>query len=114
MSQTFGWLVLAAVFGVELLAMAAAAAWGAWYAGAWLAVLAALAVAVAWGLFASPRAPFAPGPVRPVTKVVVFGLAALGLWTSGHETWAVTFAVVVVVVHALARLPFVRALTAEG
>ena len=113
MSQAFGWVVLAGVFAVELLAMAAAAVWGASYAGAWLAVVAALAVAVVWGLFASPKAPWAPGLVRPVTKVLVFGLAATGLWLSGHEALAVGFAVVVVVVHALASLPLVRALTAE-
>ena len=84
MSQAFGWVVLAGVFAVELLAMAAAAVWGASYAGTWLAVVAALAVAVVWGLFASPKAPWAPGLVRPVTKVLVFGLAATGLWLSGH------------------------------
>ncbi|MFN8194567.1 MAG: DUF2568 domain-containing protein [Nocardioidaceae bacterium] len=111
MRETWGWVVLAGVFGAELLAIAAAAVWGAWADGLWLALVAAGLVVVVWGLFASPRAPYAPGPVRPVTKVLVFRLAAVGLWVSGHPVLAACFVVFVLAVHALARLPFVRDLT---
>ncbi len=110
MTRTLGWLVLATVFGLELVAVAAAVVWGRWQAGWWLGLVAAAAVVVAWGLFASPRAAWGSRVVRLVVKVLVFGLSALGLWVAGHPVAAVSLAVVAVVVHALAALPFVRSL----
>lgn len=106
--------MLAVVFLLELAAVAAAAVWGQWYAGPWLALVAAVAVLVAWWLFASPRAPLAGPVVRPVTKVLVFGLASAGLWASGHRTAAAVLVMVAVAAHALAALPSVRALTEES
>ena len=57
----------------------------------------------------------AGGPVvRPVTKVLVFGLAGLGLWAAGHHGWAVAFLVFSVVVNGLALLPSIQALVADA
>ena len=55
------------------------------------------------------------GPVvRPVVKVLVFGLAPLGLWVAGHHGWAVALLAFSVVVNGLAQLPAVRALVTEA
>jgi hypothetical protein len=107
------WTVLALVFLDELLAVAAAAVWGARTSGPLLAIAAALAVLVVWYLFASPKARYGGPVVRPVVKVVVFTLAALGLWVVGLTGWAVAFLVFSILVNALAQLPSVRA-TAAG
>jgi hypothetical protein len=77
----------------------------------WLAPLIALA---AWFLLASPKARYGGPVVRPVTKVLVFGLASLALWSAGHPAWALALLVFSVVVNALAQLPGVRALTATS
>lgn len=109
-----GWLVLALVFLDELLAAAAAAVWGSSAGGALLAIVMALVVVGVWWTFASPKAPLGGPVVRPVTKVLVFGLAALGLWASGHHGWAVAFLVFSVVVNGLALLPPIQALVADS
>ena len=114
-SAGFGWAVLALVFLDELLAMAALGVWG-WQAPEllprWLLVwLLPLLAMAAWSLLASPRASYGGPVVRPATKVVVFGLASLALWSAGHPGWAVAMLVFSVVVNALAQLPGVRALT---
>lgn len=108
----FGWVVLSFVFLDELLAMVAFGVWG-WQASpAWLLVwLAPLLAMAAWFLLASPKARYG-GPVsRPVTKVVVFGLASLALWSAGHPAWALALLLFSIVVNGLAQLPRVRALT---
>ncbi|OLF08352.1 hypothetical protein BLA60_23270 [Actinophytocola xinjiangensis] len=57
-----------------------------------------LLAAVAWGLFAAPKATFAvPLVAVLVVKAAVFGAAALALYVRGHRTLAIGFAVVVVV-----------------
>ena len=107
-----GWTVLSLVFLDEVLAAVAAGVWGA-YAGGWaLAVLAPLVVVAAWWAFASPKARWGGPVVRPVVKVLVFGLASLGLWVSGHHGLGVALLVFSVVVNALAQLRFVRTLAA--
>ena len=63
-----------------------------------------------WWAFASPRARWGGPVVRPVVKVLVFGLASLGLWAAGHHGWAVALLVFSVVVNGLAQLPSIRAL----
>jgi hypothetical protein len=63
-----------------------------------------------WFFFASPKAAYGGTVVRPVVKVVVFGLATAALWDAGQETWAVLFLGFSVAVNALALLPRVRAL----
>ncbi|HWJ09640.1 MAG TPA: YrdB family protein [Nocardioides sp.] len=115
MSAIFGWSVLALVFVDELLAVAAFGVWGWDHDPRWLLVwlLPALAMTV-WFLLASPKARFGGTWVRPVAKVVVFGVATLALWDAGHEDWAVALLVFSVVVNALALLPSIRVLTEEG
>ena len=74
----FGWFVLSLVFVDELLAMAAFGVWG-WQASPrWLLVwLLPLLAMAAWYFLASPKAAYGGPVVRPVAKVVVFGLASL-------------------------------------
>lgn len=105
-----GWLVLTLVFVDEVLAAVAAGVWGR-YAGGWpLAVAAPLVVVAAWWAFASPRAPRGGPVTRPVTKVLVFGLASAGLWVAGQHGWALGLLVLSVLVNALAQLPSVHRL----
>ncbi|WP_406832943.1 DUF2568 domain-containing protein [Pedococcus sp. KACC 23699] len=108
-----GWCVLALVFLDEVLAAVAAGVWGRYAGGVLLAVLAPVAVVAVWWAFASPRARFGGPVVRPVVKVLVFGLASAGLWAAGHPTAAVALLVFSVVVNAAAQLPWVRSLVAE-
>ena len=90
--RAFGWLVLALVFVDEVLAAVAAGVWGAYAGGPPLAVLMPVVVVAVWWAFASPKAPRGGPVVRPVVKVLVFGLAVAGLWAAGHDGWAVAFA----------------------
>jgi hypothetical protein len=110
----FGWSVLALVFVDELLAMAAFGVWGWDHDPRWLLVwLLPLAAMTVWFLLASPKAPFGGTWVRPIAKVVVFGLAALALWDTGHEDWAIALLAFSVVVNGLALLPSIRVLVEE-
>ena len=106
----FGWLVLALVFLDELLA---AAVWGRSEGGVLLAIVMVVVVVAVWWLFASPKAPLGGPVVRPVTKVLVFGLAGLGLWAAGHHGWALAFLVFSVVVNGLALLPSIQSLVTD-
>lgn len=108
-----GWTVLFLVFVDELLAMAAAAVWGAHVGNAWLAVATALLTVVVWALFASPKARYGGPAVRPVTKVLVFSLASVGLWASGHHVLAVAFFAFSAVVNGLAQLQSVQVLVRD-
>jgi len=110
----FGWTVLGLVFLDELLAMAAAAVWGAHVGGVLLAVLMPLVVVVVWALFASPKAPYGGTVVRPVVKVLVFTLASVGLVAAGHPGWGIALFGFSVLVNGLAQLPAIRALTDPG
>ena len=104
--------MLAAVFADELVAMAAFGVWG-WQADPrWLLVwLLPLLAMVTWWAFASPKAPYGGPVVRPVAKVLVFGLATLALWDAGHPGWALALLAFSVVVNGLSQLPQVRAVT---
>jgi len=107
----FGWIVLALVFVDELLAMTAFGIWGWQRDPRWLLVwLLPIVAMLVWFFFASPKARYGGAVVRPVAKVIVFGLATLALGHSGHETWAVLFLVFSVVVNGLALLPSIRVL----
>jgi hypothetical protein len=109
----FGWTVLFLVFVDELLAISAAATWGSWLGGPLLAVAAGVAVVVVWFLFASPKARYGGRYARPVVKVLVFTLASVGLWVSGHEALAVAYFAFSVVINALAQLPSIKVLVAD-
>jgi hypothetical protein len=109
-----GWVVLALVFLDEVLAAVAASIWGAHAAGVALGVVMPLLVIAIWWVFASPKAPLGGPVVRPVTKVLVFGLASLGLWAAGHHGWAVAFLVFSVVVNGLALLPSIQTLVSDA
>ena len=106
----FGWTVLFFVFVDELLAVAAAAVWGGHVGNAFLAVGMGLLTMLVWFLFASPKARFGGPVVRPVTKVLVFTLASVGLWASGHHALAVALFVFSAVINGLAQLPSVKVL----
>jgi hypothetical protein len=108
-----GWTVLFLVFVDELLAVAAAAVWGNHAGNAALAVVMGLATVVVWFFFASPKARFGGPVVRPVTKVLVFSLASIGLWASGHHALAVAMFVFSLVINALAQLPSVKVLVQD-
>lgn len=108
-----GWSVLFLVFVDELLAVAAAAVWGNHAGNPVLAVVMALATVLVWFLFASPKARFGGRVVQPVTKVVVFTLASVGLWASGHHALAVALFVFSAVVNGLAQLPSVKVLVRD-
>ena len=108
-----GWTVLSLVFVDELLAVAAAAVWGGHTSGVWLAIGAGLLVVVVWFLFASPKARFGGRVVRPVTKVLVFTLASVGLWAAGHHALAIALRVFSALVNGLAQLPSVRVLVRD-
>jgi hypothetical protein len=111
--RVFGWFVLALVFVDELLAMAAFGVWGWQTSPAWLLVwLLPLLAMLAWFFFASPKAAYGGPVVRPVVKVLVFGLASLALWDAGHPAWAVALLVFSVVVNGLAMIPAIRDLAA--
>ena len=114
MNAIFGWSVLALVFLDELLAVAAFGVWGWDRSPRWLLVwLLPLLAMTVWFLLASPKAPYGGPLVRPLAKVVVFGVASLALWDAGHEGWAVALLVFSVVVNGLAQLPSIRVLAEE-
>ena len=107
--RAFGWTVLALVFADELLAMAGLGGYGWSTSPRWLLVwLLPLLAVLAWSLLASPKARYGTPVVRPVVKVLVFGLASLGLWAAGHHWLASALLVFSVVVNALAQLRVVR------
>jgi len=111
--SSVGWLVLTLVFVDEVLACVAAGVYGA-HRGGWLLAtgLVVLTVAV-WWTFASPKAPLGGPVVRPVAKVLVFGLATAGLAAAGHPAWAIAFLVFSVAVNALALHPDVQKLVSQ-
>ncbi len=109
--KVFGWLVLILVFVDEILCCVAAGVAGYHWFGAAGAVAGPLVVVAVWSQFASPRARFAGPVLRPVVKVLVFGLCSLGLILAGYPTWGVLLAIFSAVVNGLAQLPSIRALT---
>ncbi|KRC52943.1 MULTISPECIES: DUF2568 domain-containing protein [unclassified Nocardioides] len=114
MSAIFGWSVMALVFVDELLAVAAFGVWGGHHDPQWLLVwLLPLVAMTVWFLFASPKARYGGTVVRPVAKVVVFGLACVALADAGHGDWALALLVFSVVVNGLALLPSIRVLVEE-
>jgi Protein of unknown function (DUF2568) len=97
-------------FALEVAALGALAWWGADTGGGLaakilLAAGAPILAAVAWGLFAAPRARFGvPLAAVLVVKVIVFGLAAGAVYAIGRAGLAIAFAVVVLINTALATV----------
>jgi len=110
----FGWFVMTLVFVDELLAMAAFGVWGWQHEPRWLLVwLLPLAAMFVWWSFASPKAPRGGPVVRPVAKVIVFGLASLALLDAGHSEWAIALLVFSVVINGLAQVPAISRLPTD-
>ena len=104
-------MILLLVFVDEVLAVAALGYWGWHLEPAWLWVwLLPLVGMQAWFWLASPKARFGHPIGRPLVKLLVFGLAAYGLWHTGHPTTAGAFLVFSFSVNALAQIPGVHAL----
>ncbi|BBH18637.1 hypothetical protein Back2_29240 [Nocardioides baekrokdamisoli] len=101
-------LILALVFLDEVLAAVAAGVWGG-HVGVFLAVVMPIVVVLVWWAFASPKARWGGPVVRPLTKVIVFGLASAGLWAAGHHALAIAMLAFSVVINALAQMRSVRA-----
>ena len=110
MPAALGWVVLGLVFVDEMAAAVAASVWGGHVGGWVVSWLALVAVIVVWAMFASPKAPYGGPVVRPVVKVLVFGLASLGLVAAGRPVLGAALLVFSVVVNGLAQLPSVQAL----
>jgi hypothetical protein len=91
---------------LELGALAIAAYWGYTTADGglrWVLALGApLVVAVAWGVFVSPKAKVdVPRPVRFAIELTILGAAALALASTGHSKLAIGFAALAVLGGAL-------------
>lgn len=88
-------------FALEIAAVIALGWWG-WHignggiTGTLLAIAIPGAAFAVWGIFAvkddpsrNPNPPVpVPGWVRLLIEAAVFGVAAYGLWSSGHRAWA--------------------------
>lgn len=110
-----GWCVLALVFVDEVVALVAFALWGyqqdPWWLWTWLLPLLGMLL---WFWFASPKARFGTQLLRPLVKVLVFGLATLALWDLGHPTEAIGFLVFSIAVNALAQIPTIASLADDA
>jgi Protein of unknown function (DUF2568) len=110
-----GWCVLALVLVDEVIALIAFALWGyeqdPWWVWVWLLPVAGMQ---AWFWFASPRARFGQPVLRPLVKLLVFGLATLAVWDLGYPTAAMGFLVFSFAVNALAQTPFAASLADAG
>ncbi|MFE9323700.1 YrdB family protein [Nocardia sp. NPDC052278] len=101
MQEVWKWANLTLAFGMELVALGALGLWG-WKTATVTPVKLVSAVgvpllaALAWGVFAAPHATFDNPLLAVVTKVVVFGSAAVGLWAVSYRAAAVVFVAVLV------------------
>jgi hypothetical protein len=97
-------------FALELVALGFLAWWGAATGGGLAASVllgagAPVLAAVAWGLFAAPRARFqVPLAAVLLVKVLVFGAATAGVYAIGPHGLAIAFGAVVLVNTALATI----------
>lgn len=103
-------VLLLLVFLLELAALAAFGYWGFHVDGSVvvkivLGIGVPLLAAVFWGAFLAPKASIpVPFALRLLLKIIVFGAAAVALYAAGRGKLAISFAAVVVVVHALSGL----------
>jgi hypothetical protein len=64
-----------------------------------------LLVAVIWGMFGSPKAPYGlTGIPYLLLEIIIFGLPAVALFFSGKQTWAVLYGTVTVVNLVLMKI----------
>ena len=102
-------VVLTLVFVSEVLALVAFGVWGWDHSPRWLLVWALpLLGAVAWGTFASPKAPRGGPRARPIVKVLVFAAAFLAIRDVEDHSWALAFLVFSAAVNGLASTRAVR------
>lgn len=100
---------LGLAFLLELGAVAALGYWG-WRTGGTLPIRLTLAIAVPavavvlWGLFAAPQATVSVPVLAVLTKVVVFGGAAMALWQLDQRVLAIAFPAVVIANLAVINL----------
>lgn len=86
-------------FILELCLLAAVGYWGFQLDSSWLIRVVAgigllLLVAVVWGIFTSPKAPFLlPEPWRFGLEIVLFGLGAAALLATNHTTLGIILGV---------------------
>lgn len=98
---------LALRFLLELCALAALCYWGfktgtGVVAKVGLGIGAPLLAAVVWGTFVAPGAPVAaPGALRLVLELAVFGSAVAALWSAGRTNLAWTLGLAYVINRAL-------------
>jgi uncharacterized protein DUF2568 len=98
-------LALVVAFVVEVAALVGLSVVGDHVGGIALAIALPLAGAVLWGLFAAPKRRYHLPWAEVLTKLLVFGGAAVGLIATGHVAAGVALAVVVILDHiALALL----------
>jgi hypothetical protein len=107
--QALHWANLMVAFLLELCALAALGYWGVHTGGGPLTktafgVGAPLLAAVAWGLFAAPRASVSVPLAKFAVEPLVFGSAAVALYVTGHHALAAAFAVLVLTNSILVRL----------
>jgi len=106
--QAFHWANLTVAFLLELCALVVLGFWGV-RTGSGPVTKTALGIgaplaAVLWGLFAPPRAPVSVPSARFAVELLVFGAAALALYTTGHRALGAAFVVLVIVNSILVRL----------
>ena len=94
---------LAIRFLLELCVLAAVGYWGfktgsGWFLKVLLGIGAPLLIAIIWGMFAAPKAPYhLQGFLLFALEAVVFGSGAAALYAVEHYTLAWTLAIVVIV-----------------
>ncbi|MCM3765052.1 YrdB family protein [Neobacillus niacini] len=64
-----------------------------------------LLVAVIWGMFGSPKAPYGlTGTPYLLFELIIFGLPAVALFFSGKQTWAILYGAVMVINLVLMKI----------
>lgn len=107
------WFILALVFVDEMLIGVAAWIYGNHAGDRLLAAALVTGFVAVWWTFASPHAPLSGPIARPLTKVLLFGLATAAFWAAGHLDWAIAFLIFSVIINAVAMHPDVEAVAAQ-
>lgn len=105
--KPFALLNLGLRFILELCLLAAVGYWGFQFDGSWPIRIGAgiglpLLIAVVWGTFTSPKAPYLlQEPWRFGLEIVLFGVGAAALLAAGHAVLGIILAVVFLVNRVL-------------